>query len=119
MDDIILDEEVEAGRLVSLAEVKAMLESAAETREEFTYEQKIAFEHATRFARIDVETAEKLIADVQAAFPEVDAKYAYKVADLCPQHADDVVAVFQRSGRDLSDDDIQTVIDIVDKHYIA
>lgn len=119
MDDIILDEEVEAGRLVSLAEVKKMLEDAQETREEFTYEQKIAFEHATRFARLDVETANKLIADVEAAFPDVDAKFAYKVADLCPQHPDDVIAVFQRSGHDMTEDDIKTVIDIVDKYYVA
>ncbi|MGB1697846.1 MAG: RNA polymerase Rpb4 family protein [Thermoplasmatota archaeon] len=119
MDDIILDDIVEDGRLVSLAEVKAMLEEAQEKREEFTYEQKIAFEHATRFARIDVDTANKIIDEVKAAFPAVDEKYAYKVADLCPQHPDDVIAVFQRSGHDFTDDDAQKVIAIVDKYYVA
>src|SRR2546422_8403263 len=35
-----------SGRLVSLAEVKAMLEKSQGDREELTYEQKIALEHA-------------------------------------------------------------------------
>jgi DNA-directed RNA polymerase subunit F len=119
MDDIILDEVVENGRLVTLAEVKAMLEAAQETREEFTYEQKIAHEHASRFARVDVETAGKIIADIKAAFPDVEDKYGYKVADLCPQHPDDVIAVFQRSGHDLTEADTTKVIEIVDKYYVA
>lgn len=119
MDDILLDEEVEVGRLVSLAEVKTMLEAAAETREEMTYEQKIALEHARRFARLDEKAAAGLIADLKAMFPEADELYAFKVADLTPQHPDDVRSIYQKSGVDLSDDDLEKVIDTVDKYYVA
>lgn len=117
--DIILDEVVEQGRLVSLAEVKQMLEEAAETREEMTYEQKIALEHARRFARLEPKKAEGLVKDLQKAFPDLDPAYAYKIADLVPQHPDDVRSILQRSGLDLSDDDCEKVLESVDKYYVA
>lgn len=119
MDDILLDEEVEVGRMVSLAEVKLMLEAAAEEREDMTYEQKIALEHARRFARVDVDNANKMIAELKALVPDVDEMYAFKVADLTPQHPDDVRSIYQKSGAELSDDDLEKIIDVVDKYYVA
>ena len=118
-EDIILDEVVEQGRLVSLAEVKAMLEKAQEDREELTYEQKIALEHARRFARLDVKKAEGLIKDVCKAFPDLDERFAFKLADLVPQHVDDVRSILQKSGLDLSDDDCEKILEVVDKYYVA
>ncbi len=119
MDDIILDDLVEEGRLVTLAEVKQMLEQAQEDREELTYEQKIAMEHARRFARLDVATAQKLVADVKAAFPEMEEKYAVRIADLVPQHPEDVAGILQKARMDLSEDDLAKVVAIVDKYYVA
>lgn len=118
-DDIILDEVIEEGRLVSLAEVKAMLEEAAETREELTYEQKIALEHSRRFARLDKAGADGLVAALKEKWSDLDPKFAFKVADLVPQHIDDVRAIMQKSGLDLTDEDCEAVLDIVDKFYVA
>lgn len=117
--DVILDDMVEEGRLVSLAEVRTMLEGAQESREELLYEQKIALEHARRFSRIDAKTAAKLVKAVQEALPNVEEKYAVRVADLLPQHADDVLAIFQKSRHELTDDDADKVLEIVDSHYTA
>jgi DNA-directed RNA polymerase subunit F len=117
--DVILEETVEEGRLVSLAEVKQMLEKAGTGREELTYEQKIALEHARRFARVDAKVAKKILDAVGKAFPDLEGKYAVRVADLLPQHADDVRAIFQKSRHDFSDADIERVIAIVDEHYTA
>lgn len=117
--DVILEETVEAGRLVSLAEVKQMLEQAAESREELTYEQKIALEHARRFARVEPAKAQAIVAAVKKAFPDVEEKFAVRVADLLPGHADDVRAIFQKSHHDLTDADIERVIAIVDENYTA
>jgi len=117
--DVILDDIVEEGRLVTLAEVKGMLEGAQETREELTYEQKIALEHARRFARLDVKTAEKLIADLRKVLPRAEEKYLFRVADLLPQHPDDVRAIFQKARMELADEDLERVIEAVDKHYVA
>ena len=119
MDDILLDEEVEVGRLVSLAEVKEMLEAAANDREDMTYEQKIALEHARRFARLDVKKAAAMVKDLKALIPDADEIYAYKIADLTPQHPDDVRSIYQKSGVDLTDDDLEKIIEVVDKYYVA
>jgi DNA-directed RNA polymerase subunit F len=117
--DVILEEAVEEGRLVSLAEVKAMLEKAQKDRAELTYEQKIALEHAKRFARVDAKTAKALTAAVVAAMPGLEEKFALRVADLLPQHPDDVKAIFQKSRHDLSDEDVAKVLAVVDEHYTA
>src|SRR5688572_20241580 len=118
-EDIILDEVVEEGRLVSLAEVKQMLEKAQDEREELTYEQKIALEHARRFARLDVKTVEKLVPDLRKATPEAEDKYLFRLADLLPVHADDVRSIFQKARTELEDAEIEKVIAAVDKHYVA
>jgi DNA-directed RNA polymerase subunit F len=117
--DIILDEVVEAGRLVSLAEVKSMLEKAEKDRDQLTYEQKIALEHARRFARTDVKAAKGIVKDLKAAFPAMEELFAFKIADLVPQHPDDVRSILQRSGLDLSDPDCEKVLEVVDKYYVA
>ena len=117
--DVILEEAVEEGRLVSLAEVKAMLEKAQKDRAELTYEQKIALEHAKRFARVDAKAAKALAAAVAAALPGVEEKFALRVADLLPQHPDDVKAIFQKSRHDVSEDDVAKVLALVDEHYTA
>jgi len=117
--DVILEEAVEEGRLVSLAEVKAMLEKAQSDRTELTYEQKIALEHARRFARVDAKTARKVADAILAAMPGVEEKFAIRVADLLPQHPDDVRAIFQKSRHDLTDADIAKVIAVVDENYTA
>src|ERR1041385_6961359 len=83
--DVILEETVEEGRLVSLAEVKSMLEKAQKERAELTYEQKIALEHAKRFARVDAKVARKLTEAVLAALPGVEEKFALRVADAIPE----------------------------------
>ncbi len=87
MDDVILEDIVEDGRLVTLAEVKNMLEKAQTEREDMTYEQKIALEHARRFARVNKTTADKMVKAFIAAFPEMEEKYAMRLVDLVPQHS--------------------------------
>lgn len=117
--DVILEEAVEEGKLVPLADVKAMLEKAQTSRPELTYEQKIALEHARRFARVTPAVARKVVTGVLAAIPSLEEKYAVRVADLLPQHPDDVRALFQKSRHELTDEEIAKVIAVVDEHYTA
>jgi len=117
MEDVILEDTVEEGRLVSLAEVKNMLEKAQKERPELTYEQKIALEHARRFARVNKTTADKLVKAIRAAFPAMEDKYAIRIADLVPQHPDDVQSILQKARLDLAEDDLNKVVAIVDEHY--
>jgi DNA-directed RNA polymerase subunit F len=118
-DDILLDEVVEDGRLVSLGEVKEMLEAAEGDREELTYEQKIALEHSRRFARMDSKTAEKLVAELRKLNPACDDHFHYNIADLVPQHLDDIRSVYQKSGVDLDDSGLEVIQAAIDKFYTA
>ncbi len=117
--DVILDDIIEDGRLVTLAEVLEMLQAAQDAREELAYEQKIALEHARRFARVNPEQAAAIVDAITDAFPNLESKYAVRIADLVPQHPEDVMSIFQKSRHDLSEEDIQTIIGIVDQHYVA
>jgi DNA-directed RNA polymerase subunit F len=117
--DVIIEETVEEGRLVPLAEVKAMLEDSQKSRAELTYEQKIALEHAKRFARITPAVAKKIVQAVQKGLPGVEEKFAVRVADLLPQHPDDVRAIFQKSRHEVTEADVTAIIGIVDEHYTA
>ena len=107
----------EEGRLVTLAEVKSMLTRAQIEREELTYEQKLALEHSLRFSRLSVDETEKLVADLKGLDYLTEA-YAYKIADLCPTHADDIKAIFAKSRTTVGDAEVQAIIDTVLKYYV-
>lgn len=107
----------EEGRLVTLAEVKSMLTKAQIEREELTYEQKLALEHSLRFARLSIDETEKLVADL-LKLDYLSDVYAFKIADLCPTHPDDVKAIFAKSRTTVGDAEVQEIIDTVLKYYV-
>ena len=107
----------EQGRLVALAEVKAMLAKAQHEREELTYEQKLALEHSLRFARLPLDKTESLIEDLMK-LGFLNEIYAYKVADLCPTDAEEVKAVFAKSKITVGDAEVKKIIDAVLKYYV-
>lgn len=102
-------------RMVSLAEVKELLEKAESERGELSYEQKLALEHARRFARLSGENAKKLIEELTAN-PKIDLPNAIRVADMVPGHADDVRALFAKSRTNLDDSEIQKILESVQKY---
>lgn len=102
--------------LVSLAEVKNMLQKAQRDREELTYEQKIALEHAQKFARLPANRTEDLIKDL-LKIERLEKRHAYKIADLMPMHEDDVKTIFAKERFSLSDKDIKKIVDTVNKHH--
>ncbi len=102
----------EQGRLVSLAEVKAMLLLAQQSREDLTYEQKLALEHSLRFSRLNVKDTQKLIKDLQK-IGEVNEEYAYKLADLCPVEPEDVRSIFAKSRITIGDAEVDQIIETI------
>jgi len=107
---IALDE-----RVVTLTEVKEMLEKAEADRGELSYEQKLALEHARRFARFTPENLEKLIAELKQN-PKIDGLMAVRVADMAPAHADDVRALFAKARTNLDESEVQKVIETVRRY---
>jgi DNA-directed RNA polymerase subunit F len=107
-------EATEEGRLVALAEVRALLEQAERERGELSYEQKLALDHARTFAvRLEADKARELAERLAKLSPKITPAYAVKIADLLPEHADDVRAVFAKERFQLEADEIAKILDTV------
>lgn len=105
------------GRLITLAEVKELLEGAERTRGELTYEQKLALEHARAFAvRVAGEKAREMVERLRKLSPKVTEAHAVKVADLLPTHPDDVRVIFAKERFQLEKDEIDKILETVQSY---
>jgi DNA-directed RNA polymerase subunit F len=106
---------MEDKKMVSLAEVKEILTSRQEEGGELTAEQKLALEHASKFARADSKKAKKLIKElVDLGF--VSEVNAVKISDLMPSTADDVRLIFSKERASVEKKDIEKVLSVVEKY---
>lgn len=100
---------------VSLAEVKNILKKVSKERDEMLYEQKIALEHANKFARLSVKKTEELISELKK-LDFLQEKHAYKIADLFPKTEDDIKTIFAKERLSLGENEIKKILDIVAKY---
>ena len=107
----------EPGKLVSLAEVKNILRKISKERKEMIYEQKIALEHAEKFARLSAKQTKGLIAELMKV-EHVEEMQAYKIADILPNTEDDVKAIFAKERYTPNDKEIKAILEIVKKHSV-
>lgn len=103
---------------VSLAEVKNILKKVEKERKELLYEQKIALEHANKFARLTEKKTKDLIKDLKTLDFIQDA-HAYKIADILPTTEDDIKTIFAKERITLKENDIKSILNIINKHYTA
>jgi len=96
---------------VSLAEVKELLEAEQEKRE-LTYEQTLGLQHAQLFAGTTGKKAKKIIKEL-AKFEFISPMNAVKIADMLPEHPDDVRALFAKERFTLEQGDVDEIIKIV------
>ena len=107
----------ESGRIVSLPEVKNILKKIEKERKELIYEQRIALEHAQKFAKLSVKQTKDLIKDLMK-LENIRDIHAYKIADILPVSEDDVKAIFAKERFTLSESEIKDILKIVGKYYI-
>jgi DNA-directed RNA polymerase subunit F len=107
----------ETGKVVSLAEVKNILKKISKERKELLYEQKIALEHAEKFAKLSVKQTKDLITELMK-LDHVEEIHAYKIADILPNVEDDVKAIFAKERYTPNDKEIKSILEIVKKHSI-
>ncbi|MCJ2557175.1 MAG: RNA polymerase Rpb4 family protein [Candidatus Thermoplasmatota archaeon] len=101
-------------KLLSLGEVKKLLEKEAKVRE-LAPEQLLALQHTEAFARLSPAKAKKLVKEL-TKLEHVSEFHAYKIADLLPTHPDDVRAVFAKERFTLGKEEIEKVIKIVENY---
>ncbi len=107
----------ETGKIVSLAEVKNILKKISKERKELLYEQKIALEHAEKFAKLSAKQTKDLIVELMK-LDHVEELQAYKIADILPSTDDDIRAIFAKERYTPNDKEIKNILEIVKKHSV-
>jgi len=102
---------------IPLSEVKQMLKKVSKDRKEMIYEQRIALEHAQKFAKLSVKKTNDLIKGL-SELDSVEHNHAIKIADLLPQTEDDVKTIFAKERITLKENETKRILEIVKKHYI-
>ena len=102
---------------VTLAQVRELLEAEAEIRgyDNLLQSLKAALDHAQTVCSISLEQANAIIDEVKQIDIVSDA-VALKIADLLPRYPEDVRAIFSKERVTLEPQQIQQIIDIVEKH---
>lgn len=100
-------------RVVSLAEVKEILEEEGKGRE-LSSEQKIALDHASKTSKLTKEQADKLHGELRG-LEFVSDGVAWKIVDLLPAHPEDVRVLFAKERLILDKKQTDAIIAAVKK----
>jgi len=106
-----------ATRLVTLSEVKDLLVREQTGRQDLSYEQKLALDHADHFVKLTPAKSRELAERLLALGGRINEYYAFRFTDLLPTHGDDVKAVFARERSVPDDAEIEKILATV-RDYI-
>jgi len=101
---------------LTLAEVKEELKKEQKEREELLSEQKLTLEHAKKFSKLTAKNARKLVNELKKLENMTEIN-AIKIADLMPDHQDDLQALFSKERVALSKEDMEKILEIVRKYH--
>jgi len=101
---------------ISISEVKNILKKVEKEREELLYEQKIALEHAHKFAKLSIKKMDDLIKEL-SKFDFLDKIHVYKIADLLPLTEEDIKTIFAKERITFGEGEIKKILDSVRKYY--
>ncbi len=99
--------------LVTLTE--RMKEAEGREEEEVRYEQRKALEHASKFAKLDVEDSKALISDLMK-LKKMNDNIAVRIADLMPRSKNEVRAIYAKEQFTLSEEDIEEILDCIARY---
>ena len=102
---------------VSLSEVKSILKKIEKERGEMLYEQKIALEHAHKFAKMPIKKTTDLVKEL-SKLEFLQEIHVYKIADILPTTEDDIKTIFAKERMTLGENEIKNILEIVKKYYI-
>ena len=104
-------------RFVSLSEVKSILKKLEKDRKELLYEQRIALEHAQKFAKLPVKKTNGLIKELMG-LDFLEKIHAYKIADLLPVSEEELRSIFAKERVSLGENEIKKILEIVGKYLV-
>jgi DNA-directed RNA polymerase subunit F len=103
-------------RPVPISEVKAIMAKVNKERDTILYEQRIAYEHAQKFAHLSVKKTNELLKKL-IALDFIEEDHAYKIADLLPLTDEDIKTIFAKERTSLSDEERKKILEIVGTFY--
>jgi DNA-directed RNA polymerase subunit F len=104
-------------KFVSLPEVKNILKKVEKERKELSYEQRIALDHAQKFALLTVSKAKNMIKEL-SKLDFLNEKQVYRIANIMPKTNDDIKTIFAKDRITLDENKIKKILEIVNKYYI-
>ena len=102
---------------VSLSEVKTILKKIEKDRKELLYEQKIALEHANKFAKLNVNKTTDIVKEL-SNLEFLQESHVYKIADILPTSEDDIKTIFAKERISLGENEIKKILEIVNKYLV-
>lgn len=86
--------------------------------EERNYEQKLVWEHVSKFKKIGVREARKLLEELKALeLRRLKDEYIIQIIDILPKNEKELKSIFATSKFNLHEDEYKKIIDIV-KNYV-
>jgi len=99
---------------LTIPEAKEILEKES-TKRELSFEQKAALQHAVTFSKLTPEKSRKLVGDLMK-IENLTETLAVKLADMLPDHPDDVKVIFAKERFALDQKIIEEILGIVNKY---
>ena len=112
-----MTEENNVTRPVSLSEVKKILTKISKEREELLYEQKIALEHAQKFAKLSVKKTEDMIKEL-SKLEFLRKNHVYKISDILPSTEEDIKTILAKERVTTGEKEIKQILEIVEKNKL-
>ena len=97
---------------ITNAEAKKMLEKSSESNDP-TYEQNLAMDHVTKFSKLDVETVQKLVSELEEIIKKTQA---IKIADVMPIDLADLRLMFAKERGSHKKEELEQILEIVNKY---
>jgi len=112
---MIKDFHIEEKKPVPLAVVKTMLKNRKEEGD-LILEQKTAFEHAKKFAKLTDKQSEKLVEDLkELGIRRLKDEQIVTIVDFLPQTAEDVKLITSNTTTSLKSAEIEKMLEVIKK----
>jgi DNA-directed RNA polymerase subunit F len=102
---------------VTLAEVKEILEMPSDI--EMGFEQAKTLEYTKKMAKLSKEKSEELISELMSEIAKLNRAKAVKIADILPRKKEEIDQIFSKETYSLTEDEVNKIIEIVEKYRKA
>ncbi len=113
--------EVKEFEYITIAEAKEVMERITKERQEraeLLFETRRALKHLRTFAKLPADKAKELVEELMK-LPQVPRRdIAVKLVDIMPRIPDEVRIIYAKERFTLTPEQIQEILDIIDKYRI-